>query len=69
MQLPAFSGITYRGVSFKDRFAKEGSVLCFKSFTSTSTDSSKAKLFGKTTFYTIHSLTGRDISDYSYFKN
>jgi hypothetical protein len=59
MGLSGYGGITYRGVGFRDRLAKAGSIVCFKSFTSSSLIAAKAKLFGRTTFYTIHSVTGR----------
>jgi hypothetical protein len=67
--LPGYSGKTYRGLrDFRDSLAKVGSIIYINAFTSTSTNPEKARVFGASTFYTIFSVTGRLISEYSYFR-
>lgn len=72
MQLPIYNGLVYRGVALQSWSWKKGQIHCFKAFSSSSLEKDKGKLFtkgvGKGTIFIIHSLTGRDISNYSYFK-
>lgn len=73
--LPCYSGKSFRGATFRHNFLKKGDVVCFSEFVSSSVNIEKAKQFarskiqGQSTIYTFYSLSGREISEFSYFKN
>jgi hypothetical protein len=73
--LPGYAGKSYRGTRFRDLMMQKGDVVCIKSFISSSTNPEKAKQFAKSkdfgmsTYYTIYSLTGREINEFSYYKD
>lgn len=73
-QLRNFVGATHRGIKdfrFSTLRYQPGQVFNWKSFTSTSTDAFVSKKFvGKCgSIFHINSLTGRDISEFSFYKN